>query len=117
MHEASIALSILDVVQSKCKEIGCMSLASIRIRIGKAAGILPDALQFAFEGAKEGTVAKNAKLIIEIVPVGGVCCSCKKPFIVDDLPYVLACPSCGSTSFEITNGREMDIIDMETDER
>ena len=116
MHEASLALSILDVVQAKCKEIGSPSLASVRIRIGKAAGVLPEALQFAFEGVKEGTVAKHAKLIIEVVPIGGVCKDCGKPFIVDDLPYVLACPSCGAASFEITSGREMDIIDMETEE-
>lgn len=116
MHEASIALSILDVVQAKCKEIGCTSLASVRIRIGKAAGVLPDALQFAFEGVKEGTIAKHAKLVIEVVPISGICKDCKKPFTIDDLPYVLACPACGSTSFEITSGREMDIIDMETDE-
>ena len=116
MHEASLALSILDVVQEKCKEIGSPSLVSIRIRIGKAAGVLPDALQFAFEGAKEGTIAKQAKLIIEVVPIGGICADCKKPFTIDDLPYVLACPACGSSSFEITGGREMDIIDMETEE-
>jgi Zn finger protein HypA/HybF involved in hydrogenase expression len=27
--------------------------------------------------------------------------------------YVFACPLCGSTSFEITSGREMEIVDIE----
>jgi hydrogenase nickel incorporation protein HypA/HybF len=113
MHEASIALSILDVVQSKCREEGGHSVDSIRVRIGKAAGVLPDSLIFAFDAAKDNTVAKNAQLIVEAVPVGGVCNECKKEFSVDDVQYVFACPLCGSKSFEITSGREMDIVDME----
>jgi hydrogenase nickel incorporation protein HypA/HybF len=116
MHEASIALSILDIVQSKCLEEGHRSVNSIRVRIGKAAGILPEALVFAFDVVKDASVAQNAKLIIEPVPVGGVCIECKKTFTVDGAPYVFECPHCGSKAFEITSGREMEIIDMETDE-
>ena len=113
MHEASIALSILDIAQSQCEEKGCRSVDSIRVRIGKAAGVLPDSLIFAFDAAKDNTVAKNARLIVEAVPVGGVCNECKKEFSVDDVQYIFACPLCGSKSFEITSGREMDVVDME----
>ncbi len=113
MHEASIALSILDIVQSKCKEEGCSSVDSIRVRIGKAAGIMPDSLIFAFDSAKDNTVAKNATLAIETVPVGGTCHDCKKEFTVEDVQYVFSCPLCGSRSFEITRGRELEIVDME----
>jgi hydrogenase nickel incorporation protein HypA/HybF len=113
MHEASIALSILDIVQSKCEEEGCHSVDSVRVRIGKAAGILPDSLVFAFDAAKDTTVAKNATLTIETVPVGGTCHDCKKEFTVEDTQYVFSCPLCGSKSFEITSGREMEIVDME----
>jgi hydrogenase nickel incorporation protein HypA/HybF len=113
MHEASLALSILDIVQTKCREEGCRSVDSINVRIGKAAGVMPDSLVFAFDAAKDNTVAKNAHLVIESVPVGGVCNDCKKDFSVDDAQYVFACPLCGSASFEITSGREMEIVDME----
>jgi hydrogenase nickel insertion protein HypA len=115
MHEASIALSIIDIVQAKCMEEGCNSVDSIRLRIGRAAGILPDALVFAFDASKDTTIAKNAKLVIESVPVGGTCNSCRKEFEApDNAQYVLSCPHCGSLSYEITRGREMEILDMET---
>jgi hydrogenase nickel insertion protein HypA len=113
MHEASIALSILDIVQTKCQEEGGSSVDSVRVRIGKAAGIMPDSLVFAFDAAKDNTVAKNASLTIETVPVGGTCHGCKKEFTVEDAQYVFSCPLCGSKSFEITSGREMEIVDME----
>ncbi len=113
MHEASIALSILDIVQSKCQEEGCSSVDSVRVRIGKAAGIMPDSLIFAFDAAKDNKVARNASLTIETVPVGGTCRDCKTEFTVEDVQYVFSCPHCGSKSFEITSGREMEIVDME----
>jgi len=115
MHEASIALSIIDIVQAKCMEQGCTSVDSIRLRIGSAAGILPEALVFAFDASKDTTVAKNARLVIETVPLGGTCQECRKEFEApENAKYVLSCPHCGSTSYEITRGREMEILDMET---
>jgi hydrogenase nickel insertion protein HypA len=117
MHEASIAISVLDIVQTKCREEGRRSVDSIRVRIGKAAGVMPDSLIFAFDASKDNTVAKNAKLIIESVPIGGVCKDCEKEFTAaDDAQYVFACPLCGSRSFEITRGREME-IEMENSDR
>jgi hydrogenase nickel incorporation protein HypA/HybF len=85
----------------------------VRLRIGKAAGVLPDALSFAFDAAKATTVAEHAELVIEPVPVGGVCNDCKKEFFVDNVQYVFSCPLCGSKSFEMKTGREMEIVDME----
>jgi hydrogenase nickel incorporation protein HypA/HybF len=113
MHESSIAHSILEIVEEQCSERGCTTVDAIHVRLGKATGVMPESLQFAFEALKEPTVAKNAKLTIELVPVGGACNDCKKDFHVDDAPYVFACPLCGSSSFEITRGREMEISDME----
>jgi hydrogenase nickel insertion protein HypA len=113
MHEASIALSILDIVTSKCQEQGCTSVDSITVRIGKAAGVMPESLQFAFGAAKESTPARKAKLVIETVPVGGKCNDCKREFEAPDASFVVACPLCGSRSFVIDRGREMDIVEIE----
>ncbi len=113
MHESAIALSILDIVADTCREKGCASVDSIRVRIGKASGVMSGSLTFAFEALKENTVAARARLDVEIVPVGGTCNACKKEFDVEDAPYVFACPLCGSSSFVINRGREMDIVDME----
>ncbi len=113
MHETALALSILDIIVEKCREAGGRTVDSVRVRIGKAAGVMPDALLFAFDAAKATTVAEHAELVIEHVPVGGVCSECKKEFTVNDVQYVFACPLCGSRFFEIKTGREMEILDME----
>jgi hydrogenase nickel incorporation protein HypA/HybF len=113
MHESSLAINIIDIAQTQCRERGCKSVDSVTVRLGKASGVLPESLEFAFNALKENTIASSAKLLFEIVPVGGTCRSCKKEFAAHDAPYVLACPYCGSTEFEITKGREMEIVSLE----
>lgn len=113
MHESSIAHSILEIADEQCKGQNFTTVDSIRVRLGKATGVMPESLVFAFDALKEPTVAKNAKLEIEIVPVGGKCKACDKEFDVSDVQYLFACPLCGSKEFEISRGREMEIDEME----
>ncbi len=112
MHEASIAISLLETVSNLCRQEGYTSIESVRLKVGKLAGILPDALLFAFDAAKEGTIAREAQLIIESVSLGGVCNECGSSFESDER-YIYACPACNSSSIKITRGDELQIIDME----
>jgi hydrogenase nickel incorporation protein HypA/HybF len=113
MHESSIAHSILEIIDEQCREQGCTSVETVTVRLGKATGVMPEALAFAFDALKETGVAKNARLVVEMVQVGGMCNSCKKEFDVPDVQYVFNCPHCGSNEFEISRGREMEISEME----
>ena len=66
MHESSIAHSILEIVDEQCREQACASVHAITVRLGKATGVMPEALQSAFDTLKENTVARNAVLTLEI---------------------------------------------------
>lgn len=112
MHEVSIAVNLIEIVSDQCVKNGCSTIAFVNIKIGRASGIMPDALLFAFDAVKEGSIAGNAVLNIEEVPVSGYCSDCNSNFTVEE-EYVVSCPVCGGSSFRITAGREMDIIDME----
>lgn len=112
MHELSIALGILDIVQETCGKEGIARVEKVRVKIGRASGIMPDALLFSFECARSGTVADGALLEVEEVPVGGHCEDCNRDFTVEE-KYVLACPRCGGASFRVHSGQELEIIDLE----
>jgi hydrogenase nickel incorporation protein HypA/HybF len=112
MHEASIALSILDIALKRCLEAGYEKIDSIGLRIGKASGVMTEALVFTFDALKHDTPAHRAVLNIENISVGGICLSCKSEFSTEDL-YVFSCPRCGGAEIEINSGRELDIVDIE----
>jgi hydrogenase nickel incorporation protein HypA/HybF len=112
MHEASIAISLIKTVSDLCQQEGYNSIESVRIKVGKAAGILPDALLFAFDMAKAGTLASQAELIIEYIPLGGFCRECGSEFESEER-YIFSCPDCKSNTIKITRGDELQIVDME----
>lgn len=112
MHEASIALSILSVAEQQCRSAGYSRVQSIAVKIGKASGVLAEALVMAFDVVKAGTVSEEATLIIDEIPVGGACKACGESFTTEEL-YILECPVCGSTLFHINTGRELDITEIE----
>jgi hydrogenase nickel incorporation protein HypA/HybF len=111
MHEASIVAGLLDIVSGQCKKSGYRKIESIHLKIGRASGIMTDALVFAFEALKDG-LAKEAVLQIEEVPVSGHCFDCNNTFATEQ-EYILVCPLCGGGSFRMTGGRELDVVDME----
>jgi hydrogenase nickel incorporation protein HypA/HybF len=112
MHEVSIAESLLDIALRECTGKGFSEIRSITVRIGKASGIMPEALLFAFEAVRLDTAAHAATLTIEEVPVAGHCHVCETDFSVAE-KYVFNCPNCGGTSFTVFSGRELDIREME----
>ncbi|MFH1076776.1 MAG: hydrogenase maturation nickel metallochaperone HypA [Pseudomonadota bacterium] len=114
MHESSIAINILDIAEQECGKHGCTVVDSVCVRIGNASGIMAESLNFVYDIIKDGYLtAKNSRLLIEIVPLAGTCKDCKQEFEAHDTLYVFNCPLCGSASFEITRGREMEIAEME----
>jgi hydrogenase nickel incorporation protein HypA/HybF len=115
VHELSIAMNILDIVGTTCHEQGYSRVETIRVNVGKASGIMTDSLVFAFEYARNDTVAANATIEINEIPLGGHCSQCDSDFTANER-FVLNCPLCGGTSFKITAGHELEIVELEVDE-
>lgn len=113
MHEASIASELIRVATEECLKSGYSKINSIKVSIGKATGVMPEALLFAFNILKEGTVADSAALIIEEIPVKGLCEECKKEFEGSDSYLIFQCPFCESFSVKVVSGRELNITEME----
>lgn len=115
MHEIAIALSLLEIVENKCREEGYGSVASVKVRVGKASSLQPEALQLAFEMAKKETVAREAELLIDLVPVRALCRSCFKSFEGGG-SFIFECPFCKSPSFRVISGRELELVEIDASE-
>ena len=79
----------------------------IHLRIGRFSGVQPEALRFAWEVMREGTISAGAELEIEEVPIQLRCRNCEGEYTAD--PDDLSCPLCESFEYDMLTGREMDL--------
>jgi len=113
MHEASIALSILEKANEIAEEHKSRRINSITIALGGLSGIDSESLLFSFDAIKVGSIAEQAVLKIIEIPIEINCYDCKKSVILED--RFLICPECGSINIEVISGREMLIKEIEVD--
>jgi len=115
MHEISLAVAILDIVEEYAAKENFQKVNSIRLSFGRLTCIEPKTLEFAFEVQSGGTRAEGAKLKFEVIPVSVHCLACGADSVMD--AYSGACPKCSAGELLITGGREdLKIIDMEVDQ-
>ncbi|MGA3178899.1 MAG: hydrogenase maturation nickel metallochaperone HypA [Verrucomicrobiota bacterium] len=113
MHEYSIMQSALNQALQQARLAGAARVHEIRLRIGVLSGVVPDALQFAFEALRPGTAAAGAVLTIEEVPARFWCATCRREFVSANL--YSECPDCQNPSGELRAGRELELSAMEVD--
>ena len=113
MHEVSICESIVDIIRVTAEKERASKVTSVRLKVGEMAGVVEDALRFAFEVVSKDTIAEGARLDIEHVPLTARCRSCNREFHI--VGYAFSCKHCDSPEIEVVSGRELQIedIDME----
>lgn len=105
MHELSIAQGIIDLVIGEAGRNQVRKVTRVDLEIGAMAGVEIEALLFAWETIRQGTLAHEASLVIDHVEARARCLACDTEFPPDN--YLAACPSCGSYRYEIIKGREL----------
>ena len=103
--------SALNLALDQAEKAGAVRVHVIRLRIGALSGVVPDALQFAFEALAPGTAAEGASLDIENVPARFWCGACASEFESRD--FFAECPGCHRPSGDLRTGREMELASME----
>ena len=112
MHELSIALSILDLVEAEADRRGGVRVLAVHLKLGPLSGVVPEALTSAFELAREGSSFDNCRLVINEVPIVVYCPMCKseqEPVSIQ----CLCCSQCGTPTPQVVHGPEMEVSAME----
>ncbi len=107
MHELAITQSVVDAVLERT---GDRPVTTVRLKVGRLAGVVPDAMRFCFDLVTAGTTLEGASLEIEQPPGRAHCRACGDDFGLADL--ILLCP-CGSADVEVTTGRELLVSSVE----
>ncbi len=110
MHEFSIVQSLLSLIESYAKKENAKSVEKVVVLIGPFSGAEPHLLKMAFDTFKEGTIAKNAELIIERAPIKVYCNRCEREFHKEELNTL--CPVCNQPS-SLVSGDELYLKSIE----
>jgi len=117
MHEMSVLMNIFEAVEEtlgKQFDTAKVRVEKIRLQVGKLSMVVPEALQFAFSVAKEGTIFKDAALEIREIPLVATCNECGEKITMDR--PIFECTKCGSVDLHIISGRELFIESVEIEE-
>lgn len=107
MHEVGMMQHILETAVERAKQEGAQHINCVHMRVGTEAGVVPESLTFAFDVAKKGTIAEEAELEVEDVPVLCYCANCKLEFYPVDALH--ECPECHQLHCEVRQGKEFEL--------
>ncbi|MCS6809975.1 MAG: hydrogenase maturation nickel metallochaperone HypA [Tepidimonas sp.] len=111
MHEASLAGSVLRIVEQAAVREGFARVVRLRLAVGELASVEEAALRFALAAVMPGTVLDGAQVDIEIVPGRGRCGCCGHE---GALPVLgLACSQCGAYAMRPTAGLDLRVVDLQ----
>ena len=111
MHELSLTRHLVEISEAHARRENSCEITSITVEIGALSGVIPEAMEFAFDVCTQGTLAQGAKLIIRRIPGRVRCLECGVESNLETL--TLTCSSCGSFALETIQGKEMRLVELE----
>ena len=113
MHELSIATGIVSTAVDAVERAGeARAIEAVAVRIGDLSGVVPEALEFAWPVAAEGTRCEGAELRIERIAGRVRCDACGHETVLTSPPR-FRCGRCGRPTPGVTAGREMELVSLE----
>lgn len=111
MHELAICQSLINQIENIASERNAQSVRLIVIGMGPLSGVEAQLLKNAYPIASAGTVAANAELVIEYLPVKVKCneCGCESDVAVNKL----TCKHCGNWRTSLVSGDELLLMSVE----
>ncbi|MDE1934135.1 hydrogenase maturation nickel metallochaperone HypA [Bradyrhizobium sp.] len=112
MHELAVCQSLLSEVERVASAHGATAVSRIGIAVGPLSGIEAPLLDRAFDIARIGTLAGEAELEIEEIPITVWCAACAaetRPTAAN----VLLCGRCGTWQVDIRSGNELILKQVE----
>ena len=105
MHELSIVANLFEILEEKAKEKKAKKITRVKVQVGALSGVVPELLKTSFDIFKKDTLAAEAKLEIQKIPLKIKCLKCGQETTKDD--YVFICEKCASRELKTLSGTEL----------
>ena len=115
MHELSIVLNIVEMVEKEARNAGAQAISVIELDIGRLSTIEPAAFEFAWKHGTRNSLLEESELMINYINGKGKCSECQHQFEIE--AHYDPCPECGSYFSEVTEGEELRIKSIRIEEK
>ena len=105
MHELGVVIEVVNTVEQQLTKID-----TIVLQIGELSSMIPKYVEQCYPAAVDGTMLKDTKLQIEILPGNGICKSCNKVFNL--IENHCKCPRCEGENWDLLCGKEFMIKEI-----
>lgn len=112
MHELSIVYGIISASTEAAEKERATQIKTVTLRLGALAGVVEDALQFSYDIATKGTMLDGSTLVVHRLPVVIHCAACQQDRELSGIQS-FRCPVCETPSFDLRQGRELEIESLE----
>ena len=113
MHELAITEGIINIINSEAEKQSFTSVQEITLSVGEFSGLVPQCILEFFPLAAAGTIAENAKIVINTIHGEFKCSDCGYEGAIDRSNA--CCPECGSLSIKMTKGREFYVENLKVE--
>jgi hydrogenase nickel incorporation protein HypA/HybF len=113
MHELSLIVSVLRIVEEQAVAEHFQRVISVCLGVGELTNVEIEALVFCFGIARRGSVAHNARLSIQTISGEAWCEKCEKS--VHIALRTDPCPCCGTWGLSVTDGDQITIKELEVE--
>lgn len=113
MHEMSLVAGIMRILEDEARAQEFSRVRTVVLEVGGLSHADAEALRFAFEAQKPGTLAAAARLDIVTTPGTAWCMDCAEP-----VPLARrgdACPRCGGYKLQVTAGEDLRVRELEVE--
>lgn len=110
MHELSLAMEVLKIVECALQREGAARVAVLRLEAGALSGVEVAALRFALESLGPGTCLQGSRIEIDEPEGRGRCTACGA-----DVPMrsrTEACPRCAAWGLQAVAGTALRVRDV-----
>ena len=113
MHELPIIGEVVKVALRHAEQNRGQKIVKVHLAVGELSDLVDEWVQHYFTFLTKDTIASEAELVIENVPIMVMCDPCKKPFTVDKKEMDFACPDCGEKGSDLLQGRGFKVKSIE----
>lgn len=115
MHELPVIKNVLQIAINHANEEHAQQIRKIDLVVGELHDLIPELVDKYFHYLSQGTIAENARLNIQVMPVFFRCNQCRQHFVIHfrEGERVDCCSNCGSEDLTLIGGNELSIDAIE----